>query len=232
VLVTPDGLIAAGGANGFVYLLDPAGKLLAEIDAGEIPAIALAVSPDGTRLAAASPRGSVTLIDLAKRAKLFTLSGPGLPVWSASFTPDGRQLLTGGSDRLVRRWDARNGDHLGAVTSRPAADDFGPYGNMPGAEVFKACAVCHTLTPDGGARAGPTLFGIFGRKAGNVAGYDYSPAFRQLDLVWTEETVARLFEIGPQAYTPGTKMPEQTVGNAQERKALIEFLRAASRPRE
>ena len=39
--------------------------------------------------------------------------------------------------------------------------------------------------------------------------------FHKLNLIWTEETVARLFEIGPQAYTPGTKMPEQTVGNAE-----------------
>ncbi len=56
-------------------------------------------------------------------------------------------------------------------------------------------------------------------------------AFRNLDLIWTEETVSRLFEIGPQAYTPGTKMPEQTVGNAEERRALIEFLKAATAPK-
>ncbi len=55
--------------------------------------------------------------------------------------------------------------------------------------------------------------------------------FRKLDIVWTEETVSRLFEIGPQAYTPGTKMPEQTVGNAEERHALIEFLKVATTPR-
>lgn len=231
VAVTREGLIAAGGANGVVYLLDASGRRIADIDAGEIPAIALAVSPDGEKLAAASPRGSVTFIDLAKRAKLFTLTGPGLPVWSAAFTPDGRQLLTGGSDRLVRRWDARSGDHLGAVASRPASDDFGPFAKMPGAEVFKACAVCHTLTPDDGARAGPTLHGLFGRKAGSLRGYNYSPAFSALDIVWTPETVSRLFEIGPQAYTPGTKMPEQTVGNAQERQALIDFLIAATAPR-
>lgn len=224
-------LIAIGGADGNIYLASAGGQLIATIDAGEIPAIAMAVSPDGARLAAASPRGSVTFIDVAKRAKLFTLSGPGLPVWSLAFTPDGRQLLTGGSDRIVRRWDARTGDHLGAVASRPARDDFGPYANMPGAEVFKACSVCHTLTPDDGARAGPTLYGLFGRKAGSLPGYNYSPAFRKLTLIWSEETVARLFEIGPQAYTPGTKMPEQTLGNAEDRRTLVEFLRAATQLR-
>ena len=42
-----------------------------------------------------------------------------------------------------------------------------------------------------------------------------------LDIVWTPETVARLFEIGPAAYTPGTKMPEQRIGSEADRAALV-----------
>ena len=41
--------------------------------------------------------------------------------------------------------------------------------------------------------------------------------------------VARLFELGPQAVTPGTKMPEQTVGSAEDREALVRFLEKATR---
>lgn len=33
-----------------------------------------------------------------------------------------------------------------------------------------------------------------------------------------------MFEVGPEHYTPGTKMPEQTIGSAEDRKALVEFL--------
>ena len=47
--------------------------------------------------------------------------------------------------------------------------------------------------------------------------------------MWTPETVARLFEVGPQAYTPGTKMPEQTIGSAADREALMRFLEKATR---
>jgi cytochrome c len=36
--------------------------------------------------------------------------------------------------------------------------------------------------------------------------------------------VSRLFEVGPASYTPGTKMPEQTIGSAEDRKALVDFL--------
>ncbi len=42
--------------------------------------------------------------------------------------------------------------------------------------------------------------------------------------MWTPETVSRLFEVGPNAYTPGTKMPEQIIGSADDRRALMDFL--------
>jgi cytochrome c len=42
--------------------------------------------------------------------------------------------------------------------------------------------------------------------------------------VWTPETVSKLFEVGPAAYTPGTKMPEQRIGSAEDRAALVKFL--------
>jgi cytochrome c len=51
---------------------------------------------------------------------------------------------------------------------------------------------------------------------------------KELDIVWTPETVSRLFEIGPSAYTPGTKMPEQIVP-AADREALIAFLLKATK---
>ena len=44
----------------------------------------------------------------------------------------------------------------------------------------------------------------------------------------TPETVARLFEVGPNAYTPGTKMPEQRIGSPDDRKALTDFLARAT----
>ena len=49
------------------------------------------------------------------------------------------------------------------------------------------------------------------------------------DITWTPETVADLFVRGPDVVTPGTKMPIQTVGNAEDLAALIRFLEAATR---
>jgi cytochrome c len=94
--------------------------------------------------------------------------------------------------------------------------------------VFRACVACHTLKPNEPPRAGPTLAGIFGRRIATQPGYEFSPALKQLDIVWSPETVSKLFEIGPAAYTPGTKMPEQKVG-PEDRAALVKFLGKATR---
>ena len=59
--------------------------------------------------------------------------------------------------------------------------------------------------------------------------YNFSEALKHLDIVWTPETISRLFEIGPQAYTPGTKMPEQRIGSEQDRAALVQFLERATK---
>ena len=228
--ISPSGEIATGGADGSVFLLTPDGVLRLHVEAAEAPVIALAFSPDGTRLAVASPRGGIGIFDVASGKPVFALNGPGLPVWSLGFTPDGRQILTGGSDRLLRRWDARTGDHLGSAVIERPADLLAGLGGGRGAEVFRACVACHTLSPDGGQRAGPTLHGVIGRRIGSLPGYAYSPGFADRDIIWSKETIARLFELGPAAYTPGTKMPEQRVTSAEDREALVDFIEAASRP--
>ena len=229
--VSSKGDMVAGGADGSLFLLDANGGLRQTVEAAEAPIIALAFTPDGSRIAAASPRGSVGLFETQSGRPIFTLNGPGLPVWSLAFTPDGRHLLTGGGDRIVRRWDARSGDHLGPVVIERASDIFAGLDGSRGAEVYKACAVCHTLTPDGENRAGPTLYGVIGRKIGTAPGYLYSPGFAAHDIVWTKETIAKLFEIGPAAYTPGTKMPEQRVVSGEDRDALVDFIEKATKPR-
>jgi cytochrome c len=228
--IAPDGRMAAGGSDGTLFLLDAQGNNLRKIEAADSPLIAIAFSPDSARLAAASPRGSVTLFDTASGKALFTLNGPGLPVWSLAFSADGKVLFTGGGDRLVRRWSAVNGDHLGPIVIEKPAEMFVSDGSR-GADVFKACAVCHTLTPDAENRAGPTLYGVLGRRIGTAPGYVYSAGFAAHDIVWTKETIAKLFELGPSTYTPGTKMPEQRVSSHEDRAALADFIEKATRQR-
>src|SRR5438477_504256 len=229
VAVAPDGEIVTAGADGKVYVLSSAGELIGAIEAAQAPIIAVALSRDGSRIAAAGIRGSVAIIDLLARKVERTLVGPGLPVWSAAFFPDGRTLLTGGSDRMIRRWDAVTGEPIGNVVMGAPEDPLAAFAGDPGAEVFRACVACHTLKADEGVRAGPTLAGVFGRKIATLPGYNFSEALKKFNIVWTPETVAKLFEIGPAAYTPSTKMPEQRIGSAEDREALVRFLERATK---
>jgi cytochrome c len=229
VAVANDGEIAAGGADGKLYFLTGAGAPAGEIAAGPRPVISVAVSPDDALVAAASVGGSVAVIDRKTRALARTLVGPGLPVWSVAFLPDSLILLTGGADNIIRRWNAVTGDPVDPLLLEAAADPLAGYAGDRGADVFRACVACHTLSADQPNRAGPTLANLFGRRIATLPGYNFSEALKRLAIVWTPQTVSRLFEIGPSAYTPGTKMPEQRIGSEQDRAALVQFLERATK---
>jgi cytochrome c len=229
VAIGSNGDIAAGGADGRVYFLAGDGTRAGEVAAGPRPVISLAISPNGALAAAASIGGSVAVIDRKTREVARTLVGPGLPVWSVAFMPDSRTLLTGGADNIIRRWNAATGEPVDSVLVEKAGDPLAAYAGDRGAEIFRACVACHTLGADQANRAGPTLAGLFGRRIATAPGYNFSEALKRLDIVWTPETVSRLFEIGPSAYTPGTKMPEQRIGSEQDRAALVQFLERATK---
>ncbi|MGQ0674780.1 MAG: c-type cytochrome [Rhodospirillales bacterium] len=115
------------------------------------------------------------------------------------------------------------GGTAAAQDPKPGAGDA-----KRGEELFRKCVACHTLEEGGRNKAGPRLHGLFGRKAGGVGDFKYSPALRDSDLVWTPETVDALFAKGPDVLTPGSKMPLQTMTNAKDRADLIAYLMRAT----
>ncbi len=224
VAVAPDGEIITAAVDGRLRMLTGEGKVSGEVAAGPTPVVALALSADGALIAAAGIGGTVAIIDRRSRSLLRTLIGPGLPVWSVAFMPDRETLLTGGADGKIRRWNARTGEPIGSILAGSPPDPLAAYAGDHGADVFRACVACHTLSEKEVQRAGPTLAGLYGRKIASLPGYRFSDALKTMDIIWTPETVAKLFEIGPNAYTPGTKMPEQRIGSAEDRRALTDFL--------
>lgn len=226
VLAVPASALATDGQ--LLFLAAPDGTVQRVAADGAIDSAAvserplLSVAVGGGHVAIGSTTGDVWLLDpqtLAVTAEISTGQGP---VWALAITQG--TLLTGGNDGLIRRWSLE-GTPLGEGGSAPDPTLVNPRG----AQVFRACAVCHTLTPDDGARAGPTLHGIFGRRIATAQGYEYSEALKSLDIVWTADTISKLFEVGPDVYTPGSRMPEQRVPSVQDRRALITFLETASR---
>jgi cytochrome c len=228
VAVAPDGEIVTGGADGKLRFLMSEGQESGEVQAGQTPIVALAISPDGTSVAAAGIGGVVAVIDRKARSIARTLVDPGSPVWSVAFLPDNVTLLTGGVDGKIRRWNALTGASIGSSLQATPRDPLAAYTGDHGAEVFRACVACHTLSEKDAQRAGPTLAGLYGRRIASLPGYRFSDALKAMDIVWTPETVSKLFELGPNAYTPGTKMPEQRIGSAEDRKALTDFLARAT----
>lgn len=230
VAIAPDGEIVTGAADGKLRMMTADGKGNGEVTAGATPIVALAISHDGALIAAAGVGGTVAIVDRKVRSVLRTLAGLGMPVWSVAFLPDGATLLTGDADGKIRRWNALTGAAIGSNALGTPADPLAAYAGDRGAEIFRACVACHTLSETEVQRAGPTLARLYGRKIGSLPGYHFSEALNTMDIVWTPETVSKLFEFGPNAYTPGTKMPEQRIGSAEDRRALTDFLaRATSR---
>jgi cytochrome c len=228
VAVARDGEIVTGDADGKLRFLMSAGQQSAEVQAGQTPIVALAISSDGTSVAAAGIGGGVAVIDRKSRSVERALVDPGPPVWSVAFLPDNATLLTGGADGKIRRWSARTGDPIGSSLQSTPRDPLADYAGDHGAEVFRACVACHTLSAKDAQRAGPTLAGLYGRRIASLPGYRFSDALKGMDIVWTADTVSKLFEVGPNTYTPGTKMPEQRIGSAEDRKALTDFLARAT----
>jgi cytochrome c len=224
VAVASDSEIATAGADGKVHFLTAGIGETGEVQAGPTPIVALAISRDGTLIAAAGVGGAVAIIDRKARSIARALVGPPSPVWSVAFLPDNATLLTGGADGTIRRWNARTGDPIGSSLQGTPSDPLSAYAGDHGAEVFRACVACHTLSEKEAQRAGPSLAGLYGRRIASLPGYRFSDALKHMDIIWNPETVSKLFEIGPNAYTPGTKMPEQRISSPEDRKALTDFL--------
>jgi len=93
-----------------------------------------------------------------------------------------------------------------------------------GESAFQACLQCHA-TKAGVNRVGPSLAGIVGRKAGTVAGYNYSAANANIDIVWTEENLFD-FLANPNRVIDGTKMIFSGLLDIQERADIIAYMKS------
>lgn len=96
---------------------------------------------------------------------------------------------------------------------------------------IKQCFACHDITAEKQNRVGPPLWGVYGKPAGSVAGYQYSPEHlsKADSIVWDEATLDAYLQ-DPKALIPGNKMAYPVVGmpamSDKQRKNVIEFLKS------
>jgi cytochrome c len=107
---------------------------------------------------------------------------------------------------------------LPLIASHPVAADDLEAGKVS----FKKCVLCHA-TEAGKNKVGPSLFGVVGRKAASLDGYNYSEAMKKFDHTWDAETLDT-YLADPRATVPGTKMIFPGIKDKKERADVVAYL--------
>jgi cytochrome c len=92
-----------------------------------------------------------------------------------------------------------------------------------GATVFQRCAICHSNTKGAGAKIGPDLFGVVGRKAGTQPNFSYSAAMKKAGFVWTPQKLLAYVQ-HPQMVVPGNRMAFGGISRAADAQDLVAYL--------
>ena len=74
-----------------------------------------------------------------------------------------------------------------------------------GRQDAKICETCHNFQKGGGAKIGPDLWDVVGRRIASVATFAYSDALKGVNGDWSYEILNKWIT-DPKAIAPGTKM--------------------------
>ena len=223
--------LAYGALDGATRVIDRnSGEEIADFTLDRRPILSMDYHAGTGQLAVGDGQGFIMMIDTMSWTitRDFRAMREG-PVWALAFSTDGSVIHAGGLDDVIYAWPVALLD-----TYDPAGGDTRSFlrdaATMPNGErqFMRKCSICHALTPGSARKAGPTLHGVFGRRAGTVADYAYSDTLQGSDIVWSETTIDSLFDLGPDHFIPGTKMPMQRIAGAEDRRDLIDYLQRAT----
>ena len=225
--------LAYGAVDGVTRIVDPeTGEKIADFTLDRRPILSMASNRAGTLLAVGDGEGFIMLID----TKTWTITQDFRaalrgPIWALTFSADDQSILAGGIEDIVYSWPIANLDSAPQMAQQDRTFLKDPDQMSNGERQFqRKCSICHSLEPSGKRKAGPTLFGVFDRPAGTVTDYNYSKTLQGSDIVWGKDTIDDLFDLGPDHFIPGSKMPMQRITAAQDRVDLINFLQQATSP--
>lgn len=97
-----------------------------------------------------------------------------------------------------------------------------------GQAVFNRCKICHTIEPGGRNIVGPNLHGIFGRKAGSLPNFAYSPALKESGVVWDDDTLTKYLR-DPKEFIPGDRMAFPGIKDEGQLADLLAYLHEAAK---
>ena len=96
-----------------------------------------------------------------------------------------------------------------------------------GKKVYNKCKACHALKA-GKNKVGPTLHGLFGRKAATVPNFKYSKAMKASGVTWDEESL-RAYLKKPRKFIKGTRMAFAGIKKKKQMDDLVAYLREATK---
>jgi len=96
-----------------------------------------------------------------------------------------------------------------------------------GEKRYEDCVACHAIDR-GKESVGPSLHGVFERKAGEAADFRYSPALKRSGITWTAQALDA-FIADPQKMVPANRMPYAGMPDATDRADLIAYMRQTFR---
>lgn len=112
------------------------------------------------------------------------------------------------------------------LAADPAGAQSGDAGR--GERLFnQQCKVCHTVEKGAANKVGPNLSGMFGRKAGTVAGFPASEAMVKSGIVWDDKTVAE-YLTDPKARVAGNKMAFAGLRKPDQLDDVMAYLKKAT----
>ena len=94
-----------------------------------------------------------------------------------------------------------------------------------GERLFEECRACHAIER-GAHGVGPNLHGVFGRRAGGLDDFRYSPALKKSGITWTPQAVDA-YVVDPQKAVPANRMPYAGMPEARDRADLIAYMQQA-----
>lgn len=97
-----------------------------------------------------------------------------------------------------------------------------------GQAVFNRCKICHTIEAGGRNVVGPNLHGIFGRKAGSLPNFAYSPAMKESGVVWDDGTMEKYLR-NPKQFIPGDRMAFPGIKDEEQLADLLAYLHKAAK---